>query len=234
MKQKQKAAKSVNIALGLIVIVAVIIFSPLFGYGRGFASPEQRAAAAAPAVQATSEPLPAAATPRPTPPPTPTPVVLPSAPPAPQPTPVATPRPVVPQPVQQPIQQPGEGLRVEGNALSPQGGDGVILGRGGVHSQEGLDELAGVHPLLLHAHVDGDLHPGQQAAGQTPQQEQAGDDFDADGAFAFVHGFARFLPPGARPGRGLITGRRPKGPGSRSPSSRGRRAPSGASGGYCG
>ena len=50
MEKKNKAAKAINTALGLIVIVAVIIFSPLFGYGRGFASPEQRAAAAAPSI----------------------------------------------------------------------------------------------------------------------------------------------------------------------------------------
>ena len=107
MNKKQKAAKSVNVALGLIVILAVIIFSPLFGYARGFASAEQRRASALPAPQTTAAPLPVAATPRPTPRPTPTPVVLPSAPPAPEPTPVVTPRPVaVQQPVHQAAAQP--------------------------------------------------------------------------------------------------------------------------------
>ena len=112
MNQKQKAAKSINVALGLIIILAVILFSPLFGYARGFATAEQRAASALPQVQETSAPLRAAATPRPTAQPTPTPVVLPSAPPAVEPTPVATPRPVavpqpvIPQPVQEPAQEP--------------------------------------------------------------------------------------------------------------------------------
>lgn len=103
MEKKNKAAKAVNTALGLIIIIAVILFSPLFGFAMGVATPEQRAASTVPAQAQLSAPVPeAAATPRPTPQPTPTPVVLPSAPPAPDPTPVPTPRPVA---VQQPVQQ---------------------------------------------------------------------------------------------------------------------------------
>ena len=99
MSRKNKAARAVNVALGLIVIMAVIRASPLFGYGRGFSTPEQREAAAAQA-EAPSEIYrvqPSASTPRPTPKPTPTPVVLPSAPPTPEPTPqpVYTPAPQV-------------------------------------------------------------------------------------------------------------------------------------------
>ena len=100
MSRKNKAARAVNVALGLIVILAVILASPLFGYGRGFSTPEQReAAAAAEAETGGYSILPAAATPRPTPKPTPTPVILPSAPPTPEPTPVPvrTPAPQVQQ-----------------------------------------------------------------------------------------------------------------------------------------
>ena len=105
MKKKNKAAKAVNTALGLIVIFAVILCSPLFGYARGFAAPGQQQASAVQSDTGTEQTLGAvraAATPRPTAQPTPTPVVLPSAPPAPSPTPVPTPKPV---PVQQPVQQ---------------------------------------------------------------------------------------------------------------------------------
>ena len=105
MKKKNKAAKAVNTALGLIVILAVILCSPLFGYARGFAAPGQRQAADVQSDTGTEQTFGAAraaATPRPTAQPTPTPVVLPSAPPAPSPTPVPTPKPV---PVQQPVQQ---------------------------------------------------------------------------------------------------------------------------------
>lgn len=107
MKRKNKAAKAVNTALGLIVIVAVILCSPLFGYARGFATAEQRQAAPVPTdVGSVQSYAGAAVTPRPTAQPTPTPVVLPSAPPAPSPTPTPTPKPVaVQQPVQQPQQQ---------------------------------------------------------------------------------------------------------------------------------
>lgn len=107
MKRKNKAARAVNTALGLIVILAVILCSPLFGYARGFAAPGQREAAPAPVSESGVQSYQsAAATPRPTAQPTPTPVVLPSAPPAPSPTPVPTPRPAaVQQPVQQ-VQQP--------------------------------------------------------------------------------------------------------------------------------
>ena len=104
MEKKNKAAKAINTALGLIVIVAVILLSPLFGYARGFAgagqqhAPSQNTGDSAQSYAAAG----IAATPRPTAQPTPTPVVLPSAPPAPSPTPVPTPKPV---PVQQPVQQ---------------------------------------------------------------------------------------------------------------------------------
>lgn len=96
MNKKNKAARAVNAALGLIVILAVIVMSPLFGYARGFASPEQRMAAAEAESQTEVRlTLPTtAATPRPTPEPTPTPVVLPSAPPISQPTAAPTPKPV--------------------------------------------------------------------------------------------------------------------------------------------
>jgi len=114
MERKNKAAKAVNIALGLIVILAVVLASPLFGFGRGIASREQRMAAASPVSAGaqtgeTAQPN-VPATPRPTAQPTPTPVVLPTAPPAPDPTPVPTRRPaaqapVVQQQVQQPVQQ---------------------------------------------------------------------------------------------------------------------------------
>ena len=109
MEKKNKAARAVNTALGLIVIISVILFSPLFGYARGFSTAEQRQPAAANQDDYMLSPTGivqnAAATPRPTPQPTPTPVVLPSAPPAPDPTPVPTPRPVaVQQPVPQPVQ----------------------------------------------------------------------------------------------------------------------------------
>ena len=87
MERKNKAAKAVNIALGLIVILAVVLASPLFGFGRGIASREQRMAAASPVSAGaqtgeTAQPN-VSATPRPTAQPTPTPVVLPTAPPAP-------------------------------------------------------------------------------------------------------------------------------------------------------
>jgi hypothetical protein len=107
MKKKRKAAKAVNTALGLIVILAVILSSPLFGYGRGFASKAEREASAQmPASVQTTDLFPnAAATPRPTPKPTPTPVVLPSAPPLPDPTPEPTPQPAArPAAVQQNVQ----------------------------------------------------------------------------------------------------------------------------------
>ncbi len=98
MNRKNKAARAVNIALGLIVILAVVLMSPLFGFARGFSTPEQRAADAAAAEQVVLPRIQAAAaTPRPTPPPTPTPVVLPSAPPTPEPT-----EPPVYTPAQQP------------------------------------------------------------------------------------------------------------------------------------
>lgn len=120
MDKKNKAAKAINTALGLIVIFAVILASPLFGYARGFASAEQRQASMTQAdtpVENTQSRI--AATPRPTPLPTPTPVVLPSAPPTPDPTPVPTPAPIrftdvqqttqtVQQPVQQTAQQPAQ------------------------------------------------------------------------------------------------------------------------------
>ena len=44
MNKKNRAARAVNAALGIIVILAVVLLSPLFGYARGFSSPEQRAA----------------------------------------------------------------------------------------------------------------------------------------------------------------------------------------------
>ncbi len=108
MKNKNKGVRTVNIALGLIVLVAVLLCSPLFGYARGIAPKDQREPAPASADAMRTSPAwsaPAEATPRPTPPPTPTPVVLPTAPPTPVPTPVSqrTPQPVVQQPV---VQQP--------------------------------------------------------------------------------------------------------------------------------
>ena len=109
MDGKKKAAKLINTALGLIVILAVILASPLFGYGLGIATAEQRRAAAeAVAEEEYYQYQNPNATPRPTPQPTPTPVVLPSAPPTPEPTPEPTPRPkpvVNSQPVQQNWQQ---------------------------------------------------------------------------------------------------------------------------------
>ena len=100
MNRKNKAGRTVNIALGLMILLAVILFSPLFGFGLRFASREQRLAAAR-EQSAAPEPAVAAvtATPRPTAKPTPTPVVLPTAPPTPVPTPPPTPAPT-PQPVQ--------------------------------------------------------------------------------------------------------------------------------------
>ena len=78
MKRKNKAAKTVNTALGLIVIIAVILFSPIFGYARGFAVPEQQQAAPAAAYESSAPGYGSpAATPRPTAQPTPTPVVPP-------------------------------------------------------------------------------------------------------------------------------------------------------------
>ena len=100
MEKKNRAAKLINVALGLILIVTVILFSPVFGFAGGFSSPEQRQSTGAEPQSAVPQPV--AATPRPTAVPTPTPVVLPSAPPAPSPTPVPTPKPVA---VQQPVQQ---------------------------------------------------------------------------------------------------------------------------------
>ena len=100
MNRKNKAGRTVNIALGLMILLAVILFSPLFGFGLRFASREERMAAAR-EQSAAPEPVVAAATatPRPTAKPTPTPVVLPTAPPTPVPTPPPTPAPT-PQPVQ--------------------------------------------------------------------------------------------------------------------------------------
>lgn len=118
MNRKDRAARAVNFALGMIVILAVVASSPLFGYARGFTTPEQRAASAE--AEAETEVVlirPAAATPRPTPKPTPTPVILPSAPPTPEPTeppvyqPVHTPAPQAQQytaPVQQQAWTPEE------------------------------------------------------------------------------------------------------------------------------
>lgn len=104
MKRKNRAARAVNAALGVIVILAVVLMSPLFGYARGFADPEQREAYA---VQQTAQPViqTAAETPRPTPAPTPTPVVLPSAPPTPEPTPQPLRTPAPPVQTQQPNPQ---------------------------------------------------------------------------------------------------------------------------------
>lgn len=104
MKRKNRAARAVNAALGVIVILAVVLMSPLFGYARGFADPEQREADT---VQQTAQPViqTAAETPRPTPAPTPTPVVLPSAPPTPEPTPQPLRTPAPPVQTQQPNPQ---------------------------------------------------------------------------------------------------------------------------------
>ena len=105
MEKKNRAAKLINVALGLILIVTVILFSPVFGFAGGFSSPEQRQSTSMPmsgAAPQSAVQAPVGATPRPTAMPTPTPVVLPSAPPAPSPTPVPTPKPVA---VQQPVQQ---------------------------------------------------------------------------------------------------------------------------------
>ncbi len=108
MEKKNRAARLINVTLGLMLIVTVILFSPVFGFAGGFSSPEQRQSTSMPMSEAVTQsvvPQPVAATPRPTAMPTPTPVVLPSAPPAPDPTPAPTPRPVaVPQPVQQAAQ----------------------------------------------------------------------------------------------------------------------------------
>lgn len=107
MKKKNKAARIVNKALGLLILLAVILCSPLFGYGLGFASREQRMTGAeTPTPVVGSDTAIPSATPRPTPKPTPTPVVLPTAPPTPVPTPPPTPKPT-PQPVvnAQPAQQ---------------------------------------------------------------------------------------------------------------------------------
>ncbi len=118
MKRKNKAAKTANTALGLIVIIAVILFSPLFGYARGFAAPEQQQAAPTAAFEGSTPNYGStAATPRPTAQPTPTPVVLPTAPPAPSPTPVPTPKPVA---VQQPVQQPVQPVQPVQQAAQPQ------------------------------------------------------------------------------------------------------------------
>ncbi len=106
MKNKNRAAKAVNTALGLILLAMVILCSPLFGYARGFSPKDQRGVTSVSAdTTRTSPSWPALteATPRPTAPPTPTPVVLPTAPPTPEPTPVPQhtpqPQPVVQQPV---------------------------------------------------------------------------------------------------------------------------------------
>lgn len=160
MEKKNKAAKAVNTALGLIVIVAVILCSPLFGYARGFASPEQRQASAVQSVAGTElsySPAHAAATPRPTAMPTPTPVVLPSAPPAPSPTPVPTPKPVaVPQPVQQPVQQAAQPVQQQAQqAWQPEEYWGVE------DYSEGYDEDAGA----ADAGYDGAAEEQQSYAG---------------------------------------------------------------------
>ena len=109
MDRKRKAVKIINTALGLIIILAVILASPLFGFGLGLTTAEQRRAAAeATPTEPYSRYTNAAATPRPTLAPTPTPVVLPSAPPTPDPTPEPTPRPAAARPAQtvtQPVQQ---------------------------------------------------------------------------------------------------------------------------------
>ena len=108
MKNKNKAARAINTALGSIVLIMVILCSPLFGYARGFTPKDQRGAKPGAADATNTSPtwyVPAEETPRPTAPPTPTPVVLPTAPPTPVPTPVpqykpqTTPQPVVQQPV---------------------------------------------------------------------------------------------------------------------------------------
>ena len=105
MNKKNRAARAVNAALGIIVILAVVLMSPLFGYARGFSSPEQRETYAA--QQTAAQPVAQAvtATPRPTPKPTPTPVVLPSAPPTPEPTPEPLRTPAPPVQTQQPNPQ---------------------------------------------------------------------------------------------------------------------------------
>ena len=110
MNKKNKASKLISTATGLIIIIAVILCSPLFGYGRGLASKEQRdaAKAAEPGFSTGYTAAPqaaAAATPRPTAQPTPAPVVLPSAPPVPDPTPEPTRPPSRSAAVQQPVQQ---------------------------------------------------------------------------------------------------------------------------------
>jgi hypothetical protein len=110
MNKKNKASKLISTAMGLIVILAVILCSPLFGYGRGLAPKEQREAAAAaePGFSTGYVAAPqaaASATPRPTAQPTPAPVVLPSAPPVPDPTPEPTRPPSRPAAAQQPVQQ---------------------------------------------------------------------------------------------------------------------------------
>ena len=125
MNKKNKASKLISTALGLIIIIAVFLCSPLFGYGRGLAPKEQREAARAaePGFSTGYTAAPqaaAAATPRPTAQPTPAPVVLPSAPPVPDPTPEPTrppTRPVAVQQAAQPAQQawnPEEAAEGEG------------------------------------------------------------------------------------------------------------------------
>ncbi len=130
MKHKNRAVKTVNIALGLILLVMVILCSPLFGYARGFSPEDQRGAAPVSADTTRTSPswsVPVEATPRPTAPPTPTPVVLPTAPPTPEPTPVPQrtpqPQPVVQQPaVQQPVYnnwQPEQQYQPEPDYVEP-------------------------------------------------------------------------------------------------------------------
>ncbi len=118
MNKKNKASKLISTALGLIIIIAVFLCSPLFGYGRGLAPKEQREAARAaePGFSTGYTAAPqaaAAATPRPTAQPTPAPVVLPSAPPIPDPTPQPTRPPSQPAAVQQPVQQAAQPAQQE-------------------------------------------------------------------------------------------------------------------------
>ena len=154
MEKKNKAAKLINTALGLMLIIVVILFSPLFGFAGGITSPEQRQSTSMPMSGAEPQSAaltPVGATPRPTAMPTPTPVVLPSAPPAPSPTPVPTPRPVaVPQPVQQAAQpqqniqqqtwQPEEWTGEEG--YEEEGGEEAEAAPAEPQSYEGLGEQA--------------------------------------------------------------------------------------------
>ena len=129
MKKKNKAAKTVNTALGLIILVMVILCSPLFGYARGIAPKERRVTTNISGETTETSPVWLAAaetTPRPTAPPTPTPVVLPTAPPTPVPTPVPqhTPQPVVQRPaVQQPAYddwQPEQQYQPEPDYVEPE------------------------------------------------------------------------------------------------------------------